>query len=197
MNHLEKVEKLREKANVTYEEAKAALETCDWDILDAMILLESEGKIKTAEHSASCGVYSTDSTNDHQSEIFPVFPDPFSDENSESRGDRKPSGFFSRLGSLIKYLVKAGCDNGLIVRHKGEQIMDIPIIAVIILLMCFFWVIVPLMVLSLFFDFNYNFSGPNLGKEKVNQTMNRATTMASNFKNERTGDSGDQKENDR
>ena len=45
MEHLEKVEKLREKANVSYEEAKAALESCDWDILDALVKLESEGKV--------------------------------------------------------------------------------------------------------------------------------------------------------
>lgn len=40
MDNFEKVEKLREKANVSYEEAKQALENCNWDILDAMIYLE-------------------------------------------------------------------------------------------------------------------------------------------------------------
>ena len=45
MNEYEKVEKLREKANVSYEEAKAALEKCNWDLLDAIVLLEREGKI--------------------------------------------------------------------------------------------------------------------------------------------------------
>ena len=32
MDNFEKVEKLKERANVTYEEAKQALEACDWDI---------------------------------------------------------------------------------------------------------------------------------------------------------------------
>ena len=45
MDHLEMVEKLREKANVSYEEASAALEKCNWDLLDALLLLESEGKL--------------------------------------------------------------------------------------------------------------------------------------------------------
>ncbi|MDY5103377.1 MAG: UBA/TS-N domain protein, partial [Agathobacter sp.] len=40
MDNFEKVEKLKERANVTYEEAKQALEACDWDILEAMIYLE-------------------------------------------------------------------------------------------------------------------------------------------------------------
>ena len=44
MEMIEKVERLREKAEVTYEEAKAALEQSDGDLLDAMVLLERQGK---------------------------------------------------------------------------------------------------------------------------------------------------------
>ena len=44
MEQLEKVEKLRERANVTYEEAKEALEASNWDLLDAMVYLEKNGK---------------------------------------------------------------------------------------------------------------------------------------------------------
>ena len=45
MTNYEMVELLRSKANVTYEEAKAALEESNWDILDAMVLLERQGKV--------------------------------------------------------------------------------------------------------------------------------------------------------
>ena len=48
MDHYEMVESLRAKANVTYEEAKAALEASDWDMLDALVLLESERKVNGA-----------------------------------------------------------------------------------------------------------------------------------------------------
>ena len=37
MEQLEKVEKLRQRANVSYEEAKGALVACNWDMLDAMV----------------------------------------------------------------------------------------------------------------------------------------------------------------
>ena len=37
MDNLEKVEKLREKTGVSYEEAKAALEATNYDVLDAII----------------------------------------------------------------------------------------------------------------------------------------------------------------
>ena len=45
MEHYEMVENMRTKSNVTYEEAKAALEASDWDMLDALVMLESEGKV--------------------------------------------------------------------------------------------------------------------------------------------------------
>lgn len=56
MDHLEMVEKLRAKANVSYEEARDALEACDWDLLDALLMLESEGRLneeKQAEYTTA------------------------------------------------------------------------------------------------------------------------------------------------
>ena len=44
MDEFEKVEKLRQRVDVTYEEAKEALKQADGDLLDAMIILEKEGK---------------------------------------------------------------------------------------------------------------------------------------------------------
>ena len=49
MDNFEKVEKLREKAGVSYEEAKTALEQCNYDLLDAMIYLEKQGKVQNRE----------------------------------------------------------------------------------------------------------------------------------------------------
>ena len=46
MDDLEKVERLRERADVSYEEAKKALEECNGDLLDAMVYLEKQGKVK-------------------------------------------------------------------------------------------------------------------------------------------------------
>ena len=46
MDKFEKVERLRANANVSYEEAAAALDACGGDLLDAMILLEKQGKAK-------------------------------------------------------------------------------------------------------------------------------------------------------
>ena len=54
MDNYQKVEQLVNKAGCSFEEAKAALEGCGWDMLDAVISLEREGKVKkeTAEFKA-------------------------------------------------------------------------------------------------------------------------------------------------
>ncbi len=44
MEKLEKVEVIREKCGVSYEDAKAALDACDDNVLDAIIWLERQGK---------------------------------------------------------------------------------------------------------------------------------------------------------
>ena len=47
MDRLNLVEKLRTKTGITYEDAKMVLEINNWDILDAILDLERQGKIKS------------------------------------------------------------------------------------------------------------------------------------------------------
>jgi NACalpha-BTF3-like transcription factor len=42
---LELIEILRERANISYEEAKEALEKCNNDVVEALIYLEKQDKI--------------------------------------------------------------------------------------------------------------------------------------------------------
>ncbi|GKT27164.1 DUF4342 domain-containing protein, partial [Aduncisulcus paluster] len=44
--NLEKIDLLKERANVGYKEAKEALEQCDGDLVEALIWLEENEKIK-------------------------------------------------------------------------------------------------------------------------------------------------------
>ena len=47
MDNTQKIEQLIVKTGCSYEDAKAALERCGWDTLDAVITLEREGKAST------------------------------------------------------------------------------------------------------------------------------------------------------
>lgn len=54
---LEQIDQLRERANVTYEEAKEALEKCNEDMVEALIYLEKKQKVKTEPvKNTNCGV---------------------------------------------------------------------------------------------------------------------------------------------
>ena len=48
MERIEMIEQLKNKAMVTYEEAKEALEKCNWDLLNAIIYLERKGKVNNS-----------------------------------------------------------------------------------------------------------------------------------------------------
>ena len=89
MDHLEMVEKLREKANVSYEEATQALEACDWDLLDALLMLESEGRLHEIEEAAY-------TTREEKAEP----------EKEEAKRKNRENGLFATLmkglGSLIQ-----------------------------------------------------------------------------------------------
>ena len=86
MDQLEKVEKIREKTGVTYEEAKAALEAAGGDVLDALVYLESKGKIKEPEVS----VYTTETGSD-SSEEFRQAAKSYDDASKETFGTRSAS----------------------------------------------------------------------------------------------------------
>ena len=49
MDKLDNLEKLKEKFNISYEQAKIALELNDWDMLDAVLYLENNNIIEKPE----------------------------------------------------------------------------------------------------------------------------------------------------
>ena len=65
MEHKEMIEKLHSQAGVSREDAEDALRRSSWDMLDALTLLEKEGKIApltssmTTTDSSSAGSYSS------------------------------------------------------------------------------------------------------------------------------------------
>lgn len=179
MEHLEKVEKLKEKANVSYEDAKAALENCDWDILDALIKLEADGKVNSTDTASF-------STQSGTSEEQPKSPQQLAEsyQNYHEEQQKKNKGFCHSVKDGIKYLFRKGCDNKFIVKRHGQVIIDIPVLLLIVLMIAFFWALLVLMVVGLFFGFSYSFAGPELGRDDINSAMGKATSAAEALKTE-------------
>ena len=157
MTNYEMTEKLSEKMGVTMEEAKTALEVCDWDMLDAALLLEKEqGEAKAA--------YSTRQARKPDGE----------DEGHRGRGVVRV------LGGILRKVLTLGNRNRFEVRRKGQDalVLDMPVTILVVLMLFAFWVCVPLLVIGLFEGFQYSFSGSELGREGINRAMDKASEAA-------------------
>lgn len=169
MDNFEKVEKLREHANVSYEEAKQALESSNWDILDAMIYLEQNGKVRGPEQSS----YTT------QAENVKIEIDDKECKSSFSDNMR-------RFGKWCQKWIEKGNNNSFCVEKDNQEIFRMPITLLIVLLIFAFWVVVPLLVVGLFFNMRYQFSGPDVRSVDIdfNRAMDGAADAAESIKNE-------------
>lgn len=170
MEHLEMVEKLKEKTGVTYEEAKGALEACQWDMLDAIVYLEKLGKVKEPAAASF-------STQYEKSEQFEIATSAHSKKSAFTETLNK---FFSWFADLIK----KGNENFFNIEKNGEKFVTMPITIFVIILCLAFYVVVPLLIVGLFFDFKYSFSGKVAEGIDLNGAMNKASEAAGNIKKE-------------
>ncbi len=172
MELLEKVEKIREKTGVTYEEAKKALEDCDGDVLDAIVYLENQGKIKEPEVKVF-------TTKEKPAQSFRAEEEK--DERTAEEAFQSTAGkFFDWLGNLLKKSI----DSKFIIRKAGGKGLELPVLGLILLLLFVFWLTVPLLIIGLFFDYRYSFRGPIEEASGINSACDKASDVAEAIKKE-------------
>lgn len=172
MNEIEKVEKLREKANVSYADAKRALEQSGWDILDAVILLEQEGRVESTER-VTCTSYSTKGGKAAEEE-----------QKEQSRSGETFGDMVTRFFKWLGKIFGIGNSNNFSVEKGGETVLAVPVTVFIVLLIFCFWIIIPMLIIGLFFGFKYSLRGPDLEKDSINSAMHKATDVAEDIKEE-------------
>ena len=179
---LEQVEKLRQYANISYEEAKAALEETNGDILEAIVNLEKQNRIKSPQGG---GHYN--SRNRHQDSHENHNRENYNSEYKKADG----SSFGELVGRLFKWcgeIINRGNRNSFEVMRGDHKVISIPVTALALMLLFMFWLTVPLMIVGLFFGYRYMFIGPDLGREEVNRAMDSVADVAENLKKEVKGD---------
>ena len=167
---LEKVDKLRERANVTYEEAKAALEQAGGDLLDAMVLLEKQGKTGKPEQES----YST--SYEEQKEYISV------QEKVEDQKQSAPS-LGKNIGRIIRSVWKLALHTTFSVSSKEKQLFVMPSWVFAIILLMFWKGLLPVMVIAMLFGIRYSFSGHE-DVSKANDILNKAGSFADDVQNE-------------
>lgn len=174
MDKLEKVEKIREKTGVSYADALEALDICKGDILDAIVYLERSGKIdngKTARFS------SADSENKGSERLANATAEYDRSTENTTVGDGVDSFF-----EWCKKIFRKSIDTKFTVNKRDKEVIQVPVLVLVIALIFGFWVVVPLMVIGLFFDFRYHFDGVDKVTVDVNGFCDRAAEGASNMR---------------
>ncbi|MBE5959747.1 MAG: UBA/TS-N domain protein [Lachnospiraceae bacterium] len=178
MENIEKIEKIREKAGVTYEEAKQVLEEANYDLLDAMIILERQGKVKAPQTES----YTTKNEENVNTE--------FESAQRTYQNDCKKSSVGQLIDKILATcgkLLKASLDSSFVVTHKGNEIINVPVLVLIICLIAFA-ITVPLLIIGLFCDFRYRIDGVDKVNVNfdINGTLNNVSDTCDNIKKDLT-----------
>ena len=177
MERTEKIQKLCLKMNVSEKEADDALRACGDDILDAALYLEALGRVRTP----SGGFYA---------EL------PGAERTAQTQTRQHASETFGeavrRFGRWFVGVLKKGMNNYMEVRKNGETSFRVPLtIFVIALFTPALPVIIALLVVGLFFDYGYHFSGPDLKDNNIgNAAAEGCYNVAHDIKKSFAGNDG-------
>ena len=167
MVDFEKVEKLVQKANVSYEDAKNALEAANGDMLDAIIALEKAGKVN------SQASFTTTSPEASPYKDVPAVVD----QTNKTEG----KSFFKDLGAAIKRGFRYTVDNSVRVVRNDVEVIKLPLWISIIAMLAAWELLLIVIVISLFFDCRYSVVGKDDANE-VNRVIDQASTFAGKVK---------------
>ena len=99
------------------------------------------------------------------------------------RAQEEPKAQRGNIRDWIRSILDMGMENTFQVERGGKVLLTIPVLMGILLLAVAFYILVPLLVLGLFVGCRYHFSGPELGRDAVNQVMDKVTDTAEDIKN--------------
>ena len=136
------VERLHEKANISYTDAKDALERSGWDMLEALVLLEREGKIAPLTASTT----SSDDGNSY--------------EKVTATASRKDSNFHEAMNGVREKLRKLFDDSlatDFVVRRQGKEVFRLQVLITLILCICLWEPIIAALIIGLICDCRYSF----------------------------------------
>ena len=174
MEKLKLVDKLKNKANISYEEAKDALEKSNWDMLEAMLYLEAHGKVQ----KPSLSIFYTNESKESYNENGEVVN--LKEDTNENNFENKNSfeGVFEAICKAIDT-----CNNIFIeIIRNSRVILKIPFTVLIVLLFFAFWIVIPLMIIGLFFNMEFLVSSKKIDVDKINKVFKETSKVVKDVK---------------
>ena len=181
MTQVEMTENLSEKCHVTLEEARNALEAGDWNPLTAaqQIEVEKVRRMQELEAVASDSEAMADGISANRGAV--TAEESENSEKSHASKRRRGEGL-RNVGDHICRLVACGNRNRFVVKRDDSVVVELPVTALALLLLCAFWVCAPLLGIGLFAGCRYSFQGRDLGRENINSALDRAADAAGRLK---------------
>ena len=180
MDRFELVEKLVKSTGVSYEDAKMALESSGWDLLDAAVWLEKNGRIEVKSSH-----FTTDPEQQQQQAQAAEQQRQQQQQAEAPRGsydDRYRSGNRGLIHSILSKIRGILMDNELVIcKQSGEIFLELPIWLAVLLLILAFWPTIIVLILVFILGFRFRLHGPDLGSDMVNNILSRAENSASDF----------------
>ena len=182
MDNMEKIMKLMEKTGVSEEEAASALASSDGDLLDAILLLEREGKIHPASSAYTTGDSADAPSGEKQEkdDAWRAIPEVYRSQGGGKSGEDAWHTFVRRAKSLLALSIECT----FIVERRGKELISIPVMVLILLVIFAFWATVPLIVIGLFLDCRYRFHGVDHVSLNINDMCDKAADAAEGLKKE-------------
>ena len=177
---LEMVERLREKAPVSYGQAKRALEYSGGNLLDALIYLEEQGAIPRQEGA----YFTTRGETPPPPPPAPPAPEPEAETGGGKKKKKKRPAREAKAGgrpSLLQTLRRWLIDNELETWRKDKPVTALPVLILVLLVIFAYYVTIPLLILGLFLGFRYRFSGPDLERDSLNDVMDNVADTAADL----------------
>ena len=199
MNEFEMIEKLVEKENVSFEEARDALKAADDDLVDAIVYLERKAKeeaAKAAEAEAQAVRAMDDHTETDRSDdniadntvkmTAEDAADTAADEKKEEEAMKEETrNTKNNNGAAIRNFFRKAkdilVDNALSVTRNGEEKVRIPAWLLAIILVCCFKFSAIVLIVSLFLGCRYSFVGRD-DLSAANSFMDKAGDVADRVK---------------
>ena len=177
MEKIEMVEKLKSKANISYEDAKLALEQVNWDILDAIVYLERNGKIE----KPSVSTYFTNEYEETPKENF--------NQIIESK-ERKKEKFSESFFETICRIIDKGNTILFVIKKKNKVVLKLPITVIALLIVFTFSTIILLLIVGLFFEMEFSLEGYNMENSEINKYLKSISKYVIKIKNDFKRDKG-------
>lgn len=172
---LARASKVRDACGASFADAREALEACGYDVLDAVVWLERNGKV-----AAGSAAYSTAGTSTEDTDAQAMSQAQVDYERSTRHLGLER--VFAHVWGWVKHLLCKGRDISFVAEKNGRRMVCIPLIAFVAIAIIAFWVVVPLIVIGLFCDVRYHFEGMGTLTVDVNEWSRKASDGAERLK---------------